>query len=96
MISLSVNLVKLMTVTHHVSLLIKFVMVLWTVLEEKMNQITAVFMEVSVWWVVGHHLKAEWSTASSEYRVPCVMTLGGLQMQLLCVVNWDSQLKVWY
>ena len=94
--SLSVHLAVLMTVTHHVSLLTKSVMTLWTVLEEKMNQMIAVLMEVSAWWVVEHHLKAEWSTASLEYGVRCVMILGGLQMQLLCVVDWDSQLKVWY
>ena len=39
-------------------------------------------------------MKAEWSTAGMEHGALCVMTSGTLWMQLLCVVNWDSQLNV--
>ena len=94
MISLSVNLVELMTVTHHVSLLIKFVTVFWTVLEEKMNQMTAVLMEMFAWWVAAHHLKEEWSTVGIEYGELYVMTSGITVMLLLCADNWDTPLKV--
>ena len=59
-----------------------------------MNQMTAVLMEMSGWWVVAHHLKAEWSIARLECGAPCVIMNGGVLMQLLFVVNWDSQLKV--
>ena len=51
-------------------------------------------MEMFVWWMVGHSLKAESSTAEMEYGELCVMTRGDLKMQQLCVVNWDFQLNV--
>ena len=72
-------------------------MVLQTVQEERMSTTSyaqSVTMEMFIWLVEGRSMKAEWNTAGMENGELCVMTPGEIEMQQLCVVNWDSQQNV--
>ena len=49
-----------------------------------------VMMEMCVWLVAVHDMRAGWSTAGMEYGELCVMMAGYHKIQMLCVVNLDT------